>query len=897
MPVKAVLAQRMRPLEKLENDEEQLVPGHGSEFENASLSLPMNGTLQSTDSDDELVHGSDDAEDDNCVDMDGPSLKKDLLLDTIKPSPSSHFSLPPLAQPFEPPIQEHPALPSPDTSYVLSDTSLFSEDDGLQAPEVSRESRDYQDPATDQNVPEAFNYRRKSTVSTWSLDVNPFSQSQLSEVPLLSQRKQSRVFSFQDGISGDGLSLSARSRTPERGILSRSGKAFDDTNLNMSSRQTLPRPPTPSKRPPTPNPVFPSQLWTAPTTRTPSQVFSSTASMRKAPRSTRQLIFHHLTSTVLHPQLSPRNPDLHARRVRRFLRAPLELERFLWLGLAVCTDAFLWCFTALPVRWCIAVGKIVLWTCGSFAFPQSQRKRFALDTAERADLVKLVLVVSAVAMLLRVDASAVYHSVRAQSVVKLYVIFNVLEVLDKLFQSLGHDILDSLFSSSTLGGGPKPESGDTPSSGSAFDHSRTGEWQGDSDGQAHGGSTVVGFVGLTLLGVVYVFLHSLSLFAATTTLNVAVNSHSNALLTLLLSNQFVEVKGAVWKKMDSDGVWQVACADVVERFQLSIYLLIIASRNYLELSGAGTTSSAPSTAEASWWLSAASLFPFSYDPRDVVDVARSAVGAIAGVQVDQLNPALIPPAIGRAMLSGMTWVVEVVPLVMSWVARVGSSPALHLAVSVSLPTLVVLSSEVLVDWLKHAFVTKFNGIEPEVYSKFVAGLCGELGAGQGQSGGTEARGRDRMGERPLADMRGREKWRVEEEEGGIGAPLPATDASPAVARRIGFVPLPLFCLVLRVAIETLHMVGYLSSSPFELDTDSDYSSDSPVYLDVPVTQPPWRWVPVVLGVWMGLWGTKVLVGVGLMRYAKRKGAKGGQQEQLPEMVNNVYPAPAGKNKG
>lgn len=39
--------------------------------------------------------------------------------------------------------------------------------------------------------------------------------------------------------------------------------------------------------------------------------------------------------------------------------------------------------------------------------------------------------------------------------------------------------------------------------------------------------------------------HSLVLFYQLVTLNVAINSYSNALLTLLLSNQFVEIKGAV----------------------------------------------------------------------------------------------------------------------------------------------------------------------------------------------------------------------------------------------------------------------------------------------------------------------------------------------------------------
>ena len=44
------------------------------------------------------------------------------------------------------------------------------------------------------------------------------------------------------------------------------------------------------------------------------------------------------------------------------------------------------------------------------------------------------------------DISNLYHSIRSQSTLKLYVIFNVLEVLDKLFSSFGLDLLDAFLS-------------------------------------------------------------------------------------------------------------------------------------------------------------------------------------------------------------------------------------------------------------------------------------------------------------------------------------------------------------------------------------------------------------------------------------------------------------------
>lgn len=43
------------------------------------------------------------------------------------------------------------------------------------------------------------------------------------------------------------------------------------------------------------------------------------------------------------------------------------------------------------------------------------------------------------------DTSKLYHSIRSQSTLKLYVIFNVLEVMDKLISSIGLDLLDAFF--------------------------------------------------------------------------------------------------------------------------------------------------------------------------------------------------------------------------------------------------------------------------------------------------------------------------------------------------------------------------------------------------------------------------------------------------------------------
>jgi len=92
-------------------------------------------------------------------------------------------------------------------------------------------------------------------------------------------------------------------------------------------------------------------------------------------------------------------------------------------------------------------------------------------------------------------------------------------------------------------------------------------------------------MGMFVLALIYNVVHAAALFYQVITLNVAVNSYSNALLTLLLSNQFVEIKSTVFKKIEKDNLFQLTCADIVERFQLWLMLMIIALRNIVEVGG------------------------------------------------------------------------------------------------------------------------------------------------------------------------------------------------------------------------------------------------------------------------------------------------------------------------
>ena len=224
-----------------------------------------------------------------------------------------------------------------------------------------------------------------------------------------------------------------------------------------------------------------------------------------------------------------------------------------------------------------------------------------------------------------------YHSIRGQAAIKLYVIYNVLEVCDRLFSALGQDILECLFSKETL------------------------------ELKPNGKTKVIRPIWMFTLALIYNVIHATMLFYQVVTLNVAVNSYSNALLTLLMSNQFVEIKGTVFKKFEKEGLFQLTCADVVERFQLWLMLTIIASRNIVEVGGL-------------------SNFPS--------------------------NPAIPPPnsTSGRATSSLLPEAFSLLP---------------SLTAPVLTPFLIVLGSEMLVDWLKHAYINKFNSVKPSIYGRFL----------------------------------------------------------------------------------------------------------------------------------------------------------------------------------
>lgn len=446
--------------------------------------------------------------------------------------------------------------------------------------------------------------------------------------------------------------------------------------------------------------------------------------------------------------------ELKWERVSNFINMPVALEKIFFIGFILCFDSFLYTFTILPIRFALALGRLLLNTV--------TRSSNALPPSQKADILRaLLLVISVVILSPLTDASKIYHSIRGQDTIKLYVIFNALEIADRLCASIGQDIIDCLFSRSTL---------------EVISHRKAPT--------SHTLKPLLYF----LLALIYNVSHTLVMVYQMISLNVAVNSYDHALLTLLVSNQFVEIKGSVFKKFEKDNLFQITCADIVERFTLSLMLIIVAFRNLIELSGAA--------------------FNFS-------------------------EGFALPKSFGWFRGDNVLW-------------------------TISYPVLTVLVSEMFVDWLKHAFITKFNHIRPSVYERYTDVLCRDLSSGSAVG---------RKGARKHTYV----------------------DQSPLVARRLGFASVPLAVLAILIGSQTITLFLAMhsdDSSPWNWNF-SEMSTNELVNIG--------KWVALAVLFWFCTLVIKIIIGVQLLSYATRRRA-GMEARAAADVVNDFGRDPIGEGK-
>lgn len=125
------------------------------------------------------------------------------------------------------------------------------------------------------------------------------------------------------------------------------------------------------------------------------------------------------------------NVPVAVEKVRSFMSLirtlPLIVTKIIGFGFILCLDSFLYTFTILPIRSALAFWRLC---CNTFKWQQAP----TLPPAQKADLLRmLLLIVSTVILAPLTDASKIYHSIRGQDTIKLYVIFNALEVGTRFF--------------------------------------------------------------------------------------------------------------------------------------------------------------------------------------------------------------------------------------------------------------------------------------------------------------------------------------------------------------------------------------------------------------------------------------------------------------------------------
>jgi len=203
--------------------------------------------------------------------------------------------------------------------------------------------------------------------------------------------------------------------------------------------------------------------------------------------------------------------------------------------------------TIMPARIVVTIWRLL-----------KTRKFLRPNAADLSDYGCFIVLSLGVASLQMIDISLIYHVIRGQSTIKLYVVYNVLEIFDKLCQSFGEDVLQVLFNSAE---GLSACSTDNVT----FELMR--------------------FLLDEAIAVVAFVVHSFVLLAQAITLSACIIAHNNALLALLVSNNFAEIKSNVFKRVSKENLHNLVYYDIIERFHITAFLLFVLAQNILEAEG------------------------------------------------------------------------------------------------------------------------------------------------------------------------------------------------------------------------------------------------------------------------------------------------------------------------
>ncbi|KAJ4762649.1 Protein POLLEN DEFECTIVE IN GUIDANCE 1 [Rhynchospora pubera] len=249
----------------------------------------------------------------------------------------------------------------------------------------------------------------------------------------------------------------------------------------------------------------------------------------------------------LRSTISVGNEKKRQRVYNSMFHVPWRCERLIVAGFFVCLDSFLSLLTIMPARILMTIWKLL-----------KTRQLLWPNAAELADFGCFIVLGLGVTSLQMIDISLIYHVIRGQGTIKLYVVYNVLEIFDKLCQSFGEDVLQVLFNSA--------EGLSTCSKDNIT-------------------SELMQFILDEAIAVIAFVVHSFVLLAQAITLSTCIIAHNNALLALLVSNNFAEIKSNVFKRVSKENLHNLVYYDIIERFHITAFLLFVLAQNLLEAEG------------------------------------------------------------------------------------------------------------------------------------------------------------------------------------------------------------------------------------------------------------------------------------------------------------------------
>jgi hypothetical protein len=134
--------------------------------------------------------------------------------------------------------------------------------------------------------------------------------------------------------------------------------------------------------------------------------------------------------------------------VQNFFEVPWMLEKLIILGCFVCLDAFLYVVTYLPIRvlfslwlllnecWKYTFSNSIIKTLKSFFFVKkfrfSKKSIFSFHRTHIYDLMRGAMILIGCSVLMQINMSVVYHYIRGQNMIKLYVLTSMMEVRHNL---------------------------------------------------------------------------------------------------------------------------------------------------------------------------------------------------------------------------------------------------------------------------------------------------------------------------------------------------------------------------------------------------------------------------------------------------------------------------------